>query len=335
MFGCYRPGTEMVICEICTTAITNKSPGLKCSGKCLKYFHGKCVGLSKQVVSNFKTPGALWFCRNCRSDREIGRPSAIGLTNPVLSSDDEDEVPSPNGTSQRTLKIVETIQSELKSLNSKNSDLMASVSFCSDQITHFEAVIKEIGKKLENLEGLARENSSLKKEVKSLNTRVDLLEQQIRMQNLEIYGIPEKSGENLLKISERIGEFIECAIEADDVDSIFRANSSAPGQPKPVIVKLTTRKKKEAILAAAKIKRLAQSRVNSAPGLSIEGISNKLFINEHLTAHTKTILKQAKDMAKQKNYKFVWVRNGTIYARKVDNSRVLTISNENDLKKIQ
>lgn len=325
----------MVICEICTSAITNKSPGLRCGGNCLKYYHGKCVGLSKQIVSNFKTPGAVWYCPNCRTDHGKGRTSDIGFSNPSHSSDEDGEEPTSQITSRQTLAIVEKIQGELKNLNSKNSELLASVSFCSDQITHFETVIKEMSNKFENLEKLAKENSSLKKDVQTLNTRVELLEQQMRLQNIEIYGIPEKSNENLLKITEKIGEFIECPINPNDIDTIFRANSSVPDKPKPVIVRLTTRNKKEAILAAAKSKRLAQENGKSAPGLSIEGISNRLFINEHLTSHVKAILKQSKNLAKIKNYKFVWVRNGTVYARKGDNTRVLIINNEIDLKKMQ
>lgn len=40
-------GTEN--CVLCTSTITNKSPGVKCEGKGLKYFVGKYVGLINKL----------------------------------------------------------------------------------------------------------------------------------------------------------------------------------------------------------------------------------------------------------------------------------------------
>lgn len=51
--------------------------------------------------------------------------------------------------------------------------------------------------KFENIDKIAKENSSLKMDVKSLNTRSTSTEYRNN-------GIPEKSSENLLKITEKI-----------------------------------------------------------------------------------------------------------------------------------
>lgn len=70
----------------------------------------------------------------------------------------------------------------------------------------------------------------------------------------------------------------------------------------------------------------------SGPGLSVDNISDNIFINEHLSYGTKLILKQAKDMAKQNGFKYVWVRDGRVLVRKSDRSSVISISSDDDVK---
>lgn len=100
------------------------------------------------------------------------------------------------------------------------------------------------------------------------------------------------------------------------------ANSSATNKPKPFVTKLVTWNEKEAILAAGKLKR--QGRGNSAQVLSYGKISNQMLISKYSTFFVKIILKQAKS----KWYKFVRVRNGIVYARHDESSRVEVIENE-------
>lgn len=106
----------------------------------------------------------------------------------------------------------------LKTLNYWN--LYASVAIKS--VT--ESVIKDLNKRFENLQ-VTKENSTLKKYVH----------------------LPEKNEKNLLNIGLKIGEFIECAIFPIEVDTIFLAHSSPSDKPKPVIVKLLARHKRDAI----------------------------------------------------------------------------------------
>lgn len=67
--------------------------------------------------------------------------------NPSHWSDDEGNDVTLMSTSQLTLTIVEKLQSEIKNPNAKNVEILVFVSFCSDQVSHFESVIKELPKK--------------------------------------------------------------------------------------------------------------------------------------------------------------------------------------------
>lgn len=220
----------------------------------------------------------------------------------------------------------------MQNFNRNHSDMLDSVNFCSDKITTFEAMMKKVNEKLDMIGKLSQENLQLKTEVKTLNNRVDVLEQQIRSNNLDIQGVPEKQGENLLIVVQKIGEHLKCPIPSQDIDVVFRAKSRNPDNPRPIIVKLLHKKRRDDILAAAKTMRMESD--NSAPGLKIENISNRMFINEHLTSLTKTVLKSAKDAAKTKNYKYVWVRDGCVFVRKDDHSRIIRVFSLDDVKKM-
>lgn len=122
-------------------------------------------------------------------------------------------------------------------------------------------------------------------------------------------------------------------IETVEVDTIFRAAHRKPSdKPKSIVMKLLSKQKRDNILAAAKLKR--RSPENTSRGLKIDNISNELYINEHLTPRNKLILKKSKEMARSKNYKYVWVRNGAIFARRDDRSRIIKILSEIDVNKI-
>lgn len=313
----------MPVCNLCTGGISNKSPGLQCCGPCKNFYHGKCVNLSKQDINRFLQPDAYWYCTSCRIAAGPKRQSAIAC--------DDDSECSDSTTS--TLILLKDIQTNIKSLNSKYDAVLDSVNFCSDQITTFKSTINKLNDRVAAIEKLTMENMQLKSEINQLNIRVESLEQQARLNNIEIQGVPEKSDENLLSIIEKIGEYIQCPISSSIIDTVHRvARHPTINKPKSIIVKLLAKQKKDEIIAAAKAKRLASP--NNPPGLKIEGISNGLFINEHLTNKNKLLLTKAKEMAKTSNYKYIWVRNGYVFARKNDRSKVLKIQSECDLSKM-
>lgn len=132
---------------------------------------------------------------------------------------------------------------------------------------------------------------------------------------------------------EKIAEHIEYPVSRCDVDTVYRINTTIENKPKPIIIKFLSQYKGDAILAA-KIKR-KNSENTEIKGIAIENISNNMFINEHLTPNMKAILKQAKDVAKIKKYKFVWVKNGCVYARKNETSRVIKLTSMDDINRFQ
>ncbi|XP_044749735.1 uncharacterized protein LOC123310334 [Coccinella septempunctata] len=307
-------------CDTCTGSISSRSPGLKCSG-CGKFFHAKCVNLSKGDVPRFQMPGVSWNCGGCRSGGDVHkrRSLAFPVHNVVEASPD-------------SLSVLQNIQSEMKSLVAKYETLLESVNFCSDSVSSFERSMSAIDRMMVDMERITRENMQLKSTVKDLQERMEVLEQQSRVNNLEICGVPEKANENVSHIISRVAEVIGCPINSSDVDSFYRVPTFDISRPKPIVVKFTSKQKRDDFLGASKTKRRQSLQPNK--GLKIENISDNLYINEHLTPKNKKLLKKTKEVTRSKNYKFAWTRNGFIFVRKDDRSRVVRVSSEEDLSKI-
>lgn len=85
--------------------------------------------------------------------------------------------------------------------------------------------------------------------------------------------------------------------------------------------------KEEYIAAARRIKPITLESL----GYSTEG---RVFVNEHLTVFNKTLLMKSKALAREKTFRFVWVKHGKIFVRKNDTSASFIVKTEKDLLKI-
>ncbi|KAH7970569.1 hypothetical protein HPB49_010641 [Dermacentor silvarum] len=63
--------------------------------------------------------------------------------------------------------------------------------------------------------------------------------------------------------------------------------------------------------------------------------SANVYVNDHLTPENKRLFAQALSLKKEKHWKFLWVDNGRIKARKSEDSRVHVITNMQDLSVIR
>jgi hypothetical protein len=57
-----------------------------------------------------------------------------------------------------------------------------------------------------------------------------------------------------------------------------------------------------------------------------------IYINESLSAYNRRLYSAAKELKKQGKLKYLWVRNGTIFVRKEDGGRKITLRCEADLE---
>lgn len=311
-------------CSLCRQVVGRNTPSLLCS-ECSAWFHPKCVDIDKASAAALSMPGASWLCPNCRPK-----------TPPRRSSTSQ---PQPGGSPPITLEsvysIIQGMRSELRGLTSKYDELVKSVNFCSDRISDFELKMVELTNKTKLIDKLHADNCQLRDSVAELSLRVSDAEQHTRRNNIEIQGIPEKDIENVLSILRKIGDHIGAPVTVTDIDALHRVPHAdkANSRPKAIIVKFCSRLKRDNFLAATiKMKRSAPA--GSTPGLTIEGVSDRLFVNDHLTPANKKLFAATRAAAREKGYRFTWTRDCKIFVRKSDASRVIVIRCADDILRL-
>ncbi|XP_059057962.1 uncharacterized protein LOC131851475 [Achroia grisella] len=176
------------------------------------------------------------------------------------------------------------------------------------------------------------------KTIQSLTEQLSIKDQQGRLNNLEILGIPSKKGENLIGILKNIATKVGFDLIPADIDYIHRvrrfgsnSKSHVDNQlPPNIIVRFTQRKRKNDMLAAARVRR----GLTSADA-GVDGPPTSIFINDHLTPQNKILYRRTRELGKEKGYKYIWINNCQIFVRKSDTCKAVLIQNDSDLSKIK
>lgn len=151
-----------------------------------------------------------WICADCRDGGNPGASSpTVTHVSPVtcraslLTRTDSGGDVDVAGAA----RLMSGLKSELGAVMSEIREIRESVSFSSDKFSDFEGKPAKLGEVFRLAKHLKAENDGLKKEVSSLQCRLDNLEQSARENNVEIVNIPEKKNENLIKIVKKEGDF--------------------------------------------------------------------------------------------------------------------------------
>lgn len=210
-------------------------------------------------------------------------------------------------TNAELAKSVDALQSEVDELKKS--------------LTMFNALYEEMKSSQATL---TKENKDLSRANAQLSICVSELEQYSRLNNVEIKGVPLTKGESCVEIVKTIGEKVGCPVSESDLDVVHRVPAE---EGQNIIARFCSRTKKAEFAAVAKKARLTGSAIR----LTAQTDSNKpVYINDHLTPE-KRLFAQALDLKKEKQWKFLWVDNCRIKARKTTDSTVYRIAKAADL----
>lgn len=199
--------------------------------------------------------------------------------------------------------------------------------------SHFEQMKRKIDDVLrENMnlksqnDSLRQTNEAMQKDMKQCQTRLLLCEQYTRNVNLEIKGLAKRDNEDLEAVLTQIGGLIGEPIAHADVEVCHRVPTRIAGESN-IIIQFVSRRKRDAVLEKAKRRRITSGDLGVSPTVPV-------FVNEHLCPALKRLLGQAIGRKHEFHWKFVWVTNGKIFAKKTDSAPSIQIVNEDDLAKI-
>ncbi|XP_045453248.1 uncharacterized protein LOC123662449 [Melitaea cinxia] len=226
---------------------------------------------------------------------------------------------------QEMEKISLSFNKIFKHVNDRLDTIETSLCFATDRQDSFDARLTEAEIKF-------KENTGISSQISELQYKMDSMEQQARLYNVEITNLPERRDENLIAILEKIGSVIKYPIDTSSIVSIHRVPhfDKKNSKPKNIIVRFTTKILRNNFITAAKLAGALKS-----DQLSISGTVQNIFINEHLTVKNKQLFRMCREAAAKHKYKYVWIKNGTILVRQTDSSAIFAVRNEHDVKKIK
>lgn len=165
-------------------------------------------------------------------------------------------------------------------------------------------------------------------ELKKENCRLD---QYVRRNNVELSGIPEIFGDNVLedKVIE-IGAALDVAFTSADIEACHRLDSKKrhednSTEPRRVIVRFANRRFVEKLVANKK-----NIKKDDLIALGFPEESS-LYINENLCPAYRSLWGKCRKLKKAGTIKYVWTTKGTVRIRRDDNSSQHKIEHISDL----
>ncbi|XP_022831003.1 uncharacterized protein LOC111359637 [Spodoptera litura] len=311
----------------CVSCSVDFNDGVQCSS-CGGHLDFACANITEvgwRKLGNDRR--AAWKCPRCR----IASPARTPILSPI---------PTPEPASLETilseireLKMqlagLPILSEDVKLMREELKDLKTSREFDGCRLDEFSAKLAGIESRVVKLENLEESLLSLQTDVDTIKSESAMSDQRSRLNNVEIKGIPQRKDENLFTILDRISQRVNFPVLQNQINFITRIPVFG-GKDKPIIVSFLNRYIKEDFIAAARL-----LKGLSGSDLGFVGVTNRVYINDHLNSNSKKLLNRTRLMAKEKEYRHVWVKHAKIHVRKHDGSAVLIIASDGDLNRLK
>ncbi|XP_078363467.1 uncharacterized protein LOC144647547 [Oculina patagonica] len=240
----------------------------------------------------------------------------------------------------------EDVQPDLADIHALLKDIQKSMNNLSREVAELKTSFKQQESELktakESLNAALKYNAQLKTELQATKNRVkelevenddlyenmDALEQYTRKNSLEIEGIPENicdDEEAVLKVA----QVLNVDVKREDIDICHRIKRK---KSNPIIVRFISHKVKRALYKQrVKLKNISGSQLFPSAPATARPSSNRIFVNENLTAHRRNLVRMANDMKQDGILKGVWTVDGKIFVKTSPEGRPLRINTEDDL----
>ena len=122
-------------------------------------------------------------------------------------------------------------------------------------------------------------------------------------------------------------------VSMQDIDIAHHVPArKASSRPNPVICKFVRRQVKERVMAARKeVSKVAPSQLGYGDEVSLP----RLGLYDHLSPLSQALLTEAKKVQQAKGFKFCWAKQGSIFLRMTDTSRIHKLNTFQDFQSLQ
>lgn len=208
---------------------------------------------------------------------------------------------------------VQQVATDIKQINETNNRVETALNILTNSLATLTSQVSS----------LIESNKEKEKQMVNMNKRINDLEQQIISKNIEIKNIPNDNLHPNTMIK-TIAASLNVKVNDCDISNSYHLKKS-----QKIIVEFATLNKKKELMG--KIKR---HRVESKVITDDINDKNYIYVNDQLTAHKRRLLWLVKTKAKESNWKYVWVKNGNIFAKKNEISNPIIFNNSADVELI-
>lgn len=229
---------------------------------------------------------------------------------------------SPNTEVPSLFEELRQLRQELSEVKHQNLEIKTQMTSLSDTL---KQTLNEHSKQLQHAE---LEIANLKYTVGNLQQQLATRDQDNLRNHLEISGIMEEDNENLNHVVIVASQKIGIKLTELDIEDVLRVGLKSSKSrtatdnktPRPIVMKLVRKCKRDDILNAAK------SRRNVTSENIVAGQPSKIYFNERLTKENRNLFREARARTSECGFQYCWVRNGNIYVRKGDGKPAIRIT---------
>ncbi|XP_063391561.1 uncharacterized protein LOC134677057 [Cydia fagiglandana] len=348
--GCFRKITDGRVLKCCNCL---KLYDLLCANVLVDFYNGmgpdqklswKCVECKSVEPrrDNTNTPircENINMCRGARTQVVLSptEPEGHSSIMEVSYTEGHNTTPRDNGLDSTRVTDTQLLVTELRlfreemrvmsqeihALRTSLESLTARIDGCDGRIDNCEGRIDALCARVESLESRPQSqtapDNSLVETVSQLRLELNDRDQELLLNDIEISSVPESRGENAMHLVTTLGKKLGVELtEHDIVDAarVGRAPQLEDGlhgpaaRPRPLVVRLARRAVRDRLLQAARVRRGVTTE-----GTGIPGRTSAFYVNERLTPHNRRLLYKARELKQQHYWRYVWTRDGKIFAR--------------------
>lgn len=307
-----------------------------CCSVCEKRYHFECntVGEVSWRTYGPKRRGD-WVCSTCNPKKA---PKLTPNTRAQVRSGDEEENEFDEDRVTKLLeRVLDSKLAELESsMNKKFGELQTTLTFYGETLGDMAKTVKNLEQNNILLEKKLATQEAVNKE---LGTRVRKLEVMVHQrEQIDISTKLEVTGFKNVDVEEK--SFVEELLEKTghsaqgtvryNVQKISKPNKDNKNEKNiSLIIQFTTEEMRSSVLT--KIKEL---KIYNKMNIIVQGKCSKLGFNELLTPYYKELFYQAKRVAVDKKFSYLWIKNGKILLKKKEDSKIDTLTCMDDLGKL-
>lgn len=217
----------------------------------------------------------------------------------------------------------------LSDIKKSNENIESSIGLLSTQY-------EDLAKKMLSLE---QQSVKYSEDIVILESKIEDMQRIQRKSNLEMKNVPKNTNEtkdDLINMVLHLGTSINCCVVKNDIRDIYRVRSKKDGQINtPIVIELASTILKADMLKMCKVFNIKDKSKLRAKHLGFtKNEETNVFVAEQLTTKASRLFYLARDLAKSKGYKFCWTSYGRVYVRLNENTPIITINSELQIKSL-